>query len=285
MSYSVIALFAVVTALNYYVFVLPNSFAPAGVNGIATMIQYLCGISISYMSLLINIPLAIFAFFKISRVFTYKTMLYVLIFSGVLLLLQNHAVNIDAYIYHTTDGKSTILAPIAAGAVNGIVYGIVVRCGGTTGGTDFIASYVHKIHPEISFTKALFVFNTIVACSSYFVYGNNFEPVILSIIYSFLTTNVSGNIIKGGEAAIKIEIITERSEELTRELLNKLHHSVTILDAIGGYSNTEKTLMICVVNPHQIKQFLEIVERYPGTFAYISDVTKTIGNFKHILSK
>ena len=58
--------------------------------------------------------------------------------------------------------------------------------------------------------------------------------------------------------------------------------SVTIIRAIGGYSGTEKTMMICVVNPHQIKDFLEIIHKYPGTFACVSDVTSTIGNFKHI---
>ncbi len=41
-------------------------------------------------------------------------------------------------------------------------------------------------------------------------------------------------------------------------------------------------MMICVVNPHQIKEFLEIIHNYPGTFACVSDVTSTIGNFKHI---
>ena len=282
LAYPLVVAGAMITSLNYYIFVLQNAFAPAGVNGIATMVQYLCGISISYMSLLINLPLAVFAFFKIGRQFTYKTTLYVLVFSGALLLLQNHVINIDAFVYHTDDGKSTILAPVAAGAVNGLVYGLVVRCGGTTGGTDFIAEYIHQNHPEISFSKALFVFNTLVACASYFVYGFNFEPVILSIAYSFITTRVSGSIIKGGESAVKMELITDYPEELTRALIKRLRHSVTILPATGGYSGQPKHMLICVINPHQIKPFMEIIGEFPGTFACVSDVTKTIGNFKKI---
>ena len=279
-SYLIIALTACVTSFNYYIFVLSNAFAPSGVNGIATMVQYLGGISISYLSLLINLPLAVFAWFKIGREFTIKTTLYVLMFSGMLLILQNHYIDIDRFVYHTDDGKSTILGPIAAGTINGIIYGLVVRCGGTTGGTDFIAAYVHKRRPDISFSRALLLFNTAVALSSYFVYDYNVEPVILSIIYTYLTSTISGSIIRGGESAIRIELISPQPEELKKELIAKLRHSVTVLSAVGGYTGEERTMMICVVNVHQIKDFMEIIANYPGTFACVSDVTKTIGNFK-----
>ncbi|MBQ7606351.1 MAG: YitT family protein [Firmicutes bacterium] len=279
-AYFIIILAALVTSFNYYIFVLSNTFAPSGVNGIATMVQYLGGISISYMSLLINLPLAIFAWFKIGHEFTVKTTLYILVFSAMLLVLQKHIVDIDRFVYHTNDGKSTILAPIAAGTVNGIIYGLCVRCGGTTGGTDFIAAYVHKRRPDISFSRALLVFNTAVALSSYFVYGYNVEPVILSIIYTYITSTISGSIIRGGESAIKIELISQQPEELKNELITRLRHSVTILSAVGGYTGEPRTMMICVVNVHQIKDFMEIIARYPGTFACVSDVTKTIGNFK-----
>lgn len=277
-----IALGACVLACNYYIFIIQNSFAPAGVNGIATMVQYKLGISISYMSLLINIPLAIASWFLIGKKFTCKTMLYVLVFSGVLLLFQNKIIDIDRFVYYTGDARSTILGPIAAGAVNGVIYGLVVRCGGTTGGTDFIAQYVHEHHPDIAFTKVLFWFNAAVALSSYFVYDWNVEPVILSIVYTYLTTNISGGIIRGGESAVKLEMITDDPDRLTDELIKKLRHSVTVFKATGGYTKQEKTMLICVVNPHQIKDFMEIIAAYPGTFVCVSDVTHTIGNFKKI---
>ena len=56
LTYLVIALMAAFNALNYQIFVFPNKFAPAGINGICTMIQHLTGISVGYMSLLVNIP-------------------------------------------------------------------------------------------------------------------------------------------------------------------------------------------------------------------------------------
>ena len=57
---------ALLLAINYHFFIVENDFAPAGINGISTMIQYKTGFSISYSSLIINIPLCIFAFFFVS---------------------------------------------------------------------------------------------------------------------------------------------------------------------------------------------------------------------------
>ena len=63
LEYLLIVVIGIVFALSYALFVTPNHFAPAGINGIAVMVQYKLGFSIGYMSLIINIPLCIAAFF------------------------------------------------------------------------------------------------------------------------------------------------------------------------------------------------------------------------------
>ena len=129
-EYLIIALTAVLLALNYQIFILQNAFAPTGINGLATMIQHLFHISVGYISLITNIPLAIFCFFTVGRHFSLKTLMSVVIFSITLLLMQNNIIDVSRFIYHTNDGRSTILAPIASGAVNGLVYGLSIRYGG-----------------------------------------------------------------------------------------------------------------------------------------------------------
>lgn len=285
LEYLVIALAAALMALNYQVFILHNSFAPTGINGIATMIQYLFDFSIGYMSLLINIPLAIFCFFAVNRHFALKTFTCVLVFSLSLLLMQNNIIDVRRFIYHTEDGRSTILAPVASGALNGVIYATCIRYGGSTGGTDYIAAYVHKKRPDYSMMNIIFAINAVVAGLSYFVYDFNIEPVILCLIYNVLTNRVSDSMIKGGEKALKVEVITNHPEEITRDVISKLRHSATILHAEGGYSHTEKTMLICVINKHQITKFLEIIGSYPESFACITDVNQTVGNFKHISRK
>ena len=68
-SYLFIVFLGLVLALDYQLFVFPNDFAPAGLNGVFTMIQYLFGFKLSNASIIINIPIAIVVFFVVSRPF------------------------------------------------------------------------------------------------------------------------------------------------------------------------------------------------------------------------
>lgn len=281
-DYLLMVVMASLMALNYQIFILHNAFAPAGLNGLATMVQYVFHFSVGYMSLLTNIPLAIAAFFLVDRQFAFKSLLYALTFSFMLLLLQNNIIDVERFVYHTEDGKSTLLAPIASGFINGFIYSVAIRRGGCTGGTDFVAAYVHKVHPEYSLMHVIFALNVGVAVLSYFVYGFNIEPVILCIAYSFITSNVSDNLLKGGKQAWKIEMITSHPREVTEALIKELRHSVTIVNVEGGYSHQPKTMLICIINKHQITRFTEIISRFPDTFACVSNVNETLGNFKHI---
>ncbi|MBQ8207185.1 MAG: YitT family protein [Clostridia bacterium] len=279
-EYTIIAILACVMALNYEIFIFQNSFAPAGINGLATMVQYLFDFSVGYMSLIINIPLVIIAILFVHRDFALKSGLFVLVFSGMLIVFDH--IDLSAFVYHTENGTSTILAPIAAGVINGAIYGISIRMGGSTGGTDVVAAIIRTKRPHISLVWIIFALNVSVAAISYFVYGFNAEPVILCIVYCFLTSTVSDHMLKGLKEAIKFEVITDKAPEISQRLMTELHHGVTVINAEGMYSHTGKQVIICVINKHQIVDFQKIVKEYPGTFAYVTGVNETVGNFKKI---
>ena len=117
---------------------------------------------------------------------------------------------------------------------------------------------------------------------SFFVYGCQFEPVILCLIYCYLSSSISDTILKGGKSAMKFEVVTRQPEELSRQLMQQLRHGVTVLQAEGMYSEAPRSLLICVVNRHQVVRFQEILARFPDTFACVSSVNETWGNFKHV---
>ena len=279
-DYIAISVLAVIMAFNYEIFVFRNAFAPAGINGIATMVQYLFDFSVGYMSLLINIPLSLLAFFYVDKKFALRSGVFTIMFSFALLLLKR--ADLSAIVYHTANGTSTILAPVAAGTVNGAIYGAAVKLGGSTGGTDIIAACIRVKMPYFSFARVTFVLNAIVAGASFFVYDFNFEPVIMCIIFNFIASNICDYIVKGGLGALKFEVITSHAEEMSEELMKKLHHGVTVINAEGMYTHSGKQVIICVINKHQIVDFQSIVRSYPDTFAYVSSVSETVGNFKKI---
>ena len=154
--------------------------------------------------------------------------------------------------------------------------------GGATGGTDVVAAWVRKKRPEASLVWLIFALNSSVAVLSFFVYGCQFEPVIMCLVYCFLSSRISDAMLKGGKRALKFEVITKDAEALAAQLIRELRHSVTMLPALGMYTKQEYSLLVCVVNRHQIVRFQEILQGYPGTFAYISNVNEALGNFKHI---
>ena len=299
LEYGIIIFLATCMALVYELLIFPNSFAPAGINGLATIIQHKLGFSIGYMSIIINVPLVIIVFLLIDKEFATKTLCYVLVFSFFTLIMKNgeiingYAVNGDGegfidlsdFAYKNTS-VSTILAPVASGALNGLIYGFCIRHNSCTGGTDLIARMVKVKRPDLNMMWVIFALNSTVAVLSFFAYAENgvynFEPVILCLMYCFVSSKMGDMVLKGYKTALKFEVVTSYPEEMSQEIIKKLKHSATVVHAQGMYTHQDKALLICVVNKNQIIDFENIIRKYEGTFAYITSVNETVGNFVRV---
>ena len=278
LTYFVIVGIALVCALNYELFIFPNNFAPSGLNGICTMIQYVTGINIGYLSLAINLPLALWVYIKVSKPLAVRSMVYVVTFSVATVLLDY--VDTSRFVYYTENGTSAILGPLVAGVIFGSCYSLLLKASAYSGGTDFIAAIIHKSRPEKSLFGLIFAMNAMVAACSYFVYDFQIEPVILCILYAFMCSSVSERLTKNGRSAVRFEIITDHPEEISTAIIHKLHHSATLIPGRGMYLNKEVNMLFCVVNNNQVTKLAEICRQYPNTFAIIDPVSEVMGNFK-----
>ena len=61
-----------------------------------------------------------------------------------------------------------------------------------------------------------------------------------------------------------------------------MRHTATRISATGAYSNTERDVLVCVVNKRQIVEFKDSLKKYDSTFTFIETVNETIGNFLHV---
>lgn len=278
-EYLAITLIAVLSALCYVIFIFPNSFAPAGFNGIATMIQHIFDINAGYLSLIFNIPFIIAVYLLVDKEFAVKSAVFIIVFSGALILMDDPFLNLDPFIYQTDNGTSTILGPVVSGILNGALLGQVIMYNSCSGGTELVAVLIHKFKSAYNFMWVTFVLNSAVAIVSYFVYGYELEPVMLCILYSFFYSNVSDRMLKGSREAIRFEIITNYPNEVANEIIEKLGHSATLVNAEGCYTHEQKSMLICVINKDQITKLKQILKKYPGTFASISNVSNTVGQF------
>ena len=281
LDYLIITVIAVLGALNFQVFVFPNNFAPSGLNGILTIIRHVFGINFGMLYLFLNIPLLAAAFFVLrSKKYVIATFIYVVVFSVSSILLRN--LDLSKLMFSGGDGGERIMAAVAAGVFSGFNYSVAIRLGGCTGGLDIVAALVIHKKPSINLVWLVFGINVGVATLSFFAYGMDYAPVILCIIYSFVTSRIGDLILKGARTAAKFEIITSNPEELSQALMSQLHHGCTVLPARGMYSHTDKSLLICVVNRRQIADFERVLRNFEDTFVVVTPVTRTYGNFKHI---
>lgn len=279
---------ALLLAFNYQLFIVMNGFAPAGLNGIATMIQYKTGFSIGYMSLIINVPLCIFAFLMIDKEFAKRSLCFCLVYSFSFLSLQK--VGLEVFQYNA-NGHDTIFPVILSGVISGMVYGVCFRTNSSTGGTDIVSKYISKHKPQLNFFWVTFTLNAMVAAISFFVYAKpdenhnliyDYKPVCLCILYCFISSFIGNYIIKGTKTACKFTVITSHAEEITKEVLTNLKHGSTQISAIGSFSKDEKKVLICVVNNHQIMDFKNILGKYDNTFSFYETVNETYGNFLQV---
>ena len=284
LQYALIAGIAIVLAFNYQLFIVKNDFAPAGLNGIATMIQYKTGFSIGYMSLIINIPLCILAYFLVDKEFAKRSLFFCLVYSFSYLYIQK--IGFEAFQYDA-QGHDTIFPVILSGLLSGLVYSVCFRCSASTGGTDIVSKYINKKKPELNFFYVTFALNAIVAVTSFFVYAEpgeggltyDYKPVVLCVLYCFISTFFGNYLIMGTKRACKFIVITTHPDEISNEIFKTIRHGTTKLSAVGSYSNTEKSVLICIVNRHQIMDFKKILAKYDDTFAYCETVDETYGNF------
>ncbi len=271
-------------AAGLHVFVYKADFAPSGVDGIATMLQYasqkLFGqrINAGVFTFIINFPLLIAAWFILKKRYVIYTVIYTVVVSVTLMLLAHFEVpQYDCTIPGTYN--SHLVAAIFGGVMQG-VSGILLRIGGSAGGVDIIGCMVQKKVPHKDVEKIIAYLSYIVVVIAFFVYGN-INSVCLSIIEIFICEKVTSVILKSNRSAIKCEVVVdkEHAAEIKNYIIFELHHGATLLKGQGVFSEADKEMIICLINHRQIPEFLKKIKSIPDAFLYYSDVTGIRGNF------
>ena len=272
----------IVRALAIYIFVTPNEFAPGGINGIAVLLEAVTHVNSGYYLIALNVPLFFVAFFLLGKSEAIISTLSMLLTSG-LLIVFDYIPGMNEIRY--APEYNAILASIAGGVLLGLALAIMLRSCGTSGGTTVLASLVNKKFRNLSVSAMTSAFDACVVFASFFVYhqGEPFtaklDPVLLALISLLVTSKICDFVLQGFKVAYRFEIITDRAEELAKEIMEKTHHGVTELNATGMYSHEGRALLVCVIRKRQIGELQRILRRYPGTFASFSPVSEVYGKF------
>ena len=274
-----ISLLAFISASNYCIFVFPNKFAPAGIDGICTMIQDVLNINMGYFSLFVNIPLIISAFIILNRDYAVKSSVYVIIFSISVIFIKESG--ISAIYYLTQTGTSTILAPLASGVIRGLIYIQTLKLNGSAGGVDIISSIIKIKKPHLNFMDNIFIINTLIALASFWVYGMNIEPVICSIIYAYMSSYTCNHLRNKEHEIIKYEIITKTPSEIISHINYELHQRATIINAKGAFSGEDTNIVLCITKKSDAPLLEKLLLNFPGCVTFKSYASDSISGITY----
>lgn len=264
---------SIISGLALHVFVYPADFVSLGLEAVVTMLQKLTGVNAGWFNLVLNIPLIIWAWFKLDKRYVVYTLLFTFLSSISLILLELW--NFPQY----SSENDRIISAIFAGVLIGTRTAIMFKVDASTGGIDIIACIVQKKLQYVNVERIISVICCGIIGASYFVY-KDFNCILLSIVLMFISEKVITFMMKDTREALEVKIVTKYPKEITEEFVANLQHTATIISSKGAYTNAENSVILAVINRRQLPQFIKIVKKYPETFAYYSDVQGVYGKFR-----
>lgn len=281
LDFFIAVLAGLIVSVAYYFFQNSNGFAPGGVGGLATITYHLVDYKIewAYLMLAFNLPIFVLVTIFVDKKLGVFLILYMLVQSFGTMLWQ--AVGFKPYCKAINgDDFEVVFACIATGVISGFGFSIMLRRFGASGGTYAISALIKRANPALNIAYVSFLMDSSVVAIAFFVYGMQITPVICTLINLFIANIVVDNFLSGMKIGFKFEIITDKPDELSNELIEKLHHGVTEVRVEGMYSHTEKFMVVCIIRKKQIGEMMKIIKKYPGTFANYSKVNEVFGRFK-----
>ena len=161
----------------------------------------------------------------------------------------------------------------------------MLRRFGASGGTYGISALLKKAKPDLNIAYVSFIMDASVVAIAFFVYGMKLTPVICTLLNLFIANVIVDHGLSGIKNGYKFEIITDKPEELSRDLMDELKHGVTEIRVHGMYSDKDKYMLVCIINKKQIGDMMKILKQYPGSFASFQKVNEVFGNFKRRVIK
>ncbi|SHK26138.1 YitT family protein [Tepidibacter formicigenes] len=245
-------------AISVNAYLAPNKLLSGGASGIAIILNNLFNINIGLIILLINIPLFMISYKKLDKDFIKYSLINMLIYSFII------GSTTDAYKYIGVN--DLILSAIFGGVLNGIGMFIIFRNKGSQGGTDILAKLV-KQKWDVNLGSALMGFNLVIVSTGGLVFG------IKKAMYTLISMYVAYQVLDKIQDSIQVKksamVISDSSEEISKDIMNEMGRGVTFLQGEGGYSKDSKKVIYTIINPIELPKLKEIVEKY-DEHAFIS---------------
>ena len=260
----------VLLTIGVYFFKTPNNFATGGVSGLSLLLSkvFPAFTQAEYMAA-INVLLLIIGVIVLGKECSGMTIFCSLQFSALNWLLEVIMPMKKPF----TD--EPLMELIYAMFLSGIASAMLFDCNASSGGTDIIALILKK-YTTMNIGRALMITDMIIVLSNFFI--NGIPAGLYSLLGLFMKTFLIDNIIESLNMCKAFTIVTTQPEEISRYIMEELHHGVTMYEAEGGYTHGAKSMLLTVcrrADAFKLRKYAKQVD--PDSFMIVTNSSEIIG--------
>lgn len=257
--------FILAFAVGY--FILPNNILSGGVAGIAVALHSFVNISTGWIVNGLVLGMFFIGWIFLGKGFALKTVLSSFVYPIFLTLISE---------FLTPISLDPLLASFYGGILAGVGIGLVIRTGASTGGMDVPPLIINKF-THISIAKLILItdfFTVILGLLAY-----DLEAVLIGIISVFATSYTIHKVLTmGGQQSKSVQIISDEFEEISLKINEVIERGTTITNAVGGYTNNAKKIILVVVAENEYPQLIELINEIDTkAFIIATDTTDVHG--------
>lgn len=266
-EYFFISVGSLILAISINMFLAPNKISGGGVGTIATILLHVFGVKISITNFIFNVCLFVLGYKLLGKGALVKTIW------GILSL----TLFLEATSYLPVYTGDIIVSTMAGGFLMGVGVGFAVRVGASTGGSDFAALMLKRFLPHISVANIILVIDLVIIAFSGVVF-KSFTVTVYSIAALYVSSIVTDAIVMIGDAAKGVHIFSSKYDEISKNIMQTLERGVTGVNCIGMYTQSNITMLYCVVQPKELPLLIKIVKGIDsGAFIVINDAREVLG--------
>ena len=249
-------------------FILTNDLSMGGGTGISLIVNHFFNIPISAFVLIFNIIMFLIGAAFLGKKFAVTTAISTFYYPFILAVFQKIIGS-----YSVTD--DIFLNTFFAGLLMGLSLGIVVRAGASTGGMDIPPLVVNKYF-GVPVSAAMYAFGLIILAVQFTF--KDAEKILYGIVLIMINSLVLDKMIVLGKQRVELQIISEKSEEIKRAIIEKVGRGVTMIYGETGYMGEKCDIVLTVVSNRQLLKTERIVKSIdPGSFVIINSVKEVAG--------
>ena len=224
----------VIYTIGYTTFLLPYKIVSGGVTGISTVTYYLTGFPAGNTYFIINVVLLLMAMRVLGWRYLVRTIIVTLLISTAIGVMQTQLTEVAADGTQTLRhiiGEQKFMACVIGAFLEGLGLATIFLAGGSTGGTDIIASAINK-YWNISLGRLLLMIDIVIIGFSYII-ENDIETMVVGYMAMFISLNFLDFVINSARQSVQFIIISDHYEEIANEVNTRLNRGVTVLYGEG----------------------------------------------------